>query len=339
MTNDLIERYIYAVVKKLPNNLKDDVSKELRSLIDDMLTERCKDVTPSDKDIKVVLTELGTPNELYEKYNPDTKKCLIGSPYYSTYKYVLKIVLICTGIGLVISTIIAGIIDICKDGSVVSEASGVINFQPWISLFVNLFTNLPIGLIMGFAFVTLLFAFFYHKGIKIDTTNNLDSLPPVPKKTQRISKTEPIISICFLTIFLIVFLIVPEILCVIVTNPHELVPIFNTEAVRSAWYILVLFSSAGVIREIIMLFEGQYNKKVMVSSIIANAASALFAVWWLLRDNIINEKFINSLTAVFDKDETFIINIFSNFQYFFLGVILFALILDTVTVIVKTLRK
>lgn len=66
MKNDLIERYIYAVTKRLPQKVQKDISDELRTLIDDMLAERCGELVPEEKDIRVVLTELGTPEELYE---------------------------------------------------------------------------------------------------------------------------------------------------------------------------------------------------------------------------------------------------------------------------------
>lgn len=68
MNHDLIERYIYAVTKRLPYKTREDVAQELRTLIDDMLKERCGEITPTQKDVKIVLTELGTPDELYEQY-------------------------------------------------------------------------------------------------------------------------------------------------------------------------------------------------------------------------------------------------------------------------------
>ena len=40
MKHDLIERYVYAATKRLPSKNREDVSMELRGLIDDMLTER-----------------------------------------------------------------------------------------------------------------------------------------------------------------------------------------------------------------------------------------------------------------------------------------------------------
>ena len=50
MNLDLIERYIYAATKRLPKKQREDVAQELRGLIDDMLNERCKEVTPTEKD-------------------------------------------------------------------------------------------------------------------------------------------------------------------------------------------------------------------------------------------------------------------------------------------------
>ena len=39
MHQDLIERYIYAVIKTLPTRMREDVERELHSLISDMLED------------------------------------------------------------------------------------------------------------------------------------------------------------------------------------------------------------------------------------------------------------------------------------------------------------
>ena len=83
--NDLIERYIYAVTKHMKTAMQKDVAKELETIIQDMLEERCEDVIPTEHDVKVILTELGTPAELASKYKGETQDCLIGQPYYSLY--------------------------------------------------------------------------------------------------------------------------------------------------------------------------------------------------------------------------------------------------------------
>lgn len=329
--NDLIERYIYAVTKRLPQKVQKDISDELRTLIDDMLVERCGELVPEEKDIRVVLTELGTPEELYEKYNPDNKKCLIGSPYYSTYKYVLKIVMICTIFGIILANIISGIFDFSKSNSIENVVSSTATF------IASLITNLIISVGVAFGFVTALFAFFYHKDIKIDTTSNLDSLPPVPKKNEKISKVDSIISIGISVIFLVVFLTAPQIFCIVMYN--EFIPIFNLETIRQTWYIIVMFSVVGIIRDVVRLIEGRYSKKVMIITIIANVSSALLAIWWLADDKIINPNISKSMTSLFDENGQFMSNIFSNFQQFFLTIIIFALMLDMLVTVFKCLKS
>ena len=107
--NDLIDRYIYADTKHMKSAMKKDVAAELETIIQDMLEERCGDVTPTERDIKVVLTELGTPAELSSKYKGETQDCLIGQPYYSLYVYVLKIVTACVSGGMLLAQIMAAL--------------------------------------------------------------------------------------------------------------------------------------------------------------------------------------------------------------------------------------
>ncbi len=335
MTNDLIERYIYAATKRLPKKIRSDVSDELRTIIDDMLTERCANTTPQEKDIRIVLTELGTPQELYEQYNPDSDKCLIGSPYYSTYKYVLKIVLICTCAGITLAMIISTLVNALNGAETSYASSSVILLRDF---FVNLFTSLPSAIVWAFAFVTILFAIFYHKNIKIDNTGNLDSLPSVPVKKEKISKVETIASIAITIAFLSVFLICPQVLCMITTKTNTFIPIFNLDTIHSTWYIIIMFGVLGIIRESVKLIEKRYNKKVMITSVITNVLSAVLAVIWLAGENILNSDFVNYTSELFaDSDK--ISAIFANFHLFFMGCILLALAIDTLDAVVKTLKS
>ena len=40
---ELKERYVYAVSRLLPHKMREDISAELDTLIEDMLEERCQD--------------------------------------------------------------------------------------------------------------------------------------------------------------------------------------------------------------------------------------------------------------------------------------------------------
>lgn len=321
MNSDMIERYIYAVTRRMPRKLSKDVAQELRGLIDDMLKERCGDVLPADQDVRVVLTELGTPNELYEKYTDDGKGCLIGQPYYTTYIQVLKIIMICTVFGMTLSTLILFLLE---------GERGMGWFGLWLG---NLFS----GVTFAFGAVTTLFAFFYHKGISLDTYTGLDNLSPVPVRKAQISKVECLLGIGISVVFIIVFLLAPQIFCAILQRDGvvDVIPIFNVETIRKTWYIIVVFGILGIIREIVKLIEGKYTGRVALTTMVADVLSAVCSIWWLTRSNLINSEFVTSIDILFEGDGIFIVNIFTHFQYFFLGVILFALILDLGTILVK----
>ena len=323
MNYDLIERYLYAATKGLSRKQRDDVAQELRALIDDMLTERCGETTPTEKDVRVVLTELGTPQELAAQYDEDAKKCLIGPPYYSTYKFVLKIVLIAAVVGITIANLMLQLIEP----------------QEWLAATTSWLAMVYNCLLAAFTIVTVLFTFFYHRGIRILESFNFDDLPPVPKKNQEISKWECIAGIVFCVIFVIVFLVVPQILGFTIDRNGLRITIFNVSALRETWYIILAFAGCGIIRESVRLLAGEYSKRMLIMIIITNAVSAILSIWWLTGFELIHPEFLANIATIFEGENAIVINLFSNFQLFFLLVMLFALILDSVEATIKTLRK
>lgn len=328
MNSDMIERYIYAVTRRMPRKLGEDVAKELRGLIDDMLKERCGEILPADKDVRVILTELGTPNELYEKYTDHGRGCLIGQPYYTIYVQVLKIVMLCTVFGMTLATLIVLILG----------GNGDEGWLPYVMLGVGQWLgNLFSGVFFAFGAVTALFAFFYHKGISLDHYAGLDNLPPVPVRKAQISKTECILGIGISVVFLIVFLWAPQILCIVIQRNGivDVIPVFNVETVRRTWYIIVVFGLLGISREIVKLIEGKYTGRVALTVAATDVLSAVCSVWWLTRRNLINSEFVSAIDVLFAEDGMFIAKFFTHFQYFFLGVILFALVLDLGTILAK----
>lgn len=322
MKNDLIERYIYAVTKKLPKKTREDVVKELETLIDDMLEERCKDVTPTEKDIKVVLTELGTPQELSAKYHPDSEKQLIGGTYYPAYKLVLTIVMISIAGGLLIAEGMAFVI-----GDII-----------WYEALFGWIGSTLVSLACGFAVVTILFAIFERKGVAVNIANNsIDSLPPVPQKNQVIKRVDPILGIIITVIFVIYFLAMPGFIA-ISFDGTDFGYLFNPEYVKSIWYIIVALAVVGIIKESFRLFEGKYTKKLAVGTLVCNIISAILTVAFLWNDKIINPEFGKFFLKIFDGDLDFISGLFTNFNMIFMGFILFALLLDIIVTAVKALR-
>lgn len=327
MKSDLIERYIYAVTRRLPGKTRRDVAKELQTLIADMLEERCGEMTPSEKDIRVVLTELGTPAELYEKYDNDSYQCLIGQPYYTTYKYVLKIVLLCVAFGMSVAGAVSYLMD--GDGLLWWEAV----FE-WLGMMWN-------ALLSAFAVLTAVFVFLERRKVSIDGMGTgLDNLPPVPVDKERISKGEAVFGIVLSIFFVTVFLACPQIFMAVGKkgDTTELIPIFNTEVIRSTWYLIVTFGVLGIVGEVIKLLDGKYTKRVVLTTVITDLLTGILSVLWLCRKDIINPQFAERIGELFEGEGDFIVTVFGNFQYFFLGVIVFALVLDSIVTVVKWLQ-
>lgn len=323
MTHDLIERYLYAVTKRLNPKMREDVAEELRGLIDDMLAERCGSSTPNEKDIRIVLTELGSPEELYQKYDTDSRKCLIGQPYYSTYKLVLKIVMLCAAFGL---TMAGGILWLLEP-------------LPWYEALGRWLSILWNGLLGAFALITALFAIFYRYGVKLGSPLNFDELPPVPKKRQEIPRGESIFGIAFSIVFLIAFLTVPQVFGIFYGESGQWIPLFQREAIQGSWLLVALFSLAGIVREIVKLLEKRYNTRVVIVTLISDGLSALFGILWLTGANLINPEFQEKMAALFQEDAQILGTVMMHFQYFFLGVMLFALVIDAITTIIKAYQK
>lgn len=323
MKNDLIERYIYAVTKRMNPKVREDVSMELRGLIDDMLQERCGDETPTEKDIRVVLTELGTPQELYAKYDDDKDKCLIGQPYYSTYKFVMKIALFGILGGLAVASLILQLLEP----------------QPILLALGEWFSMTCESLVSAFAVVTIVFAVMQRKGMKVGESFSLDELPAVPKKKQKLSVGECIFNLAFIMVFLVLFLAVPQVFCAFDTVSGTVIPVFATEVIRGSWYLLLVFGLLGVIRESVKLLERQFNKRVFLTVAATNVLSAGIAAWWLSGPDILNSAFLERLAALLTEEPKVFEMMFGHFNSFLLMVMLLALVLDTVEAAVKTFRK
>jgi hypothetical protein len=88
----LIERYVHAVTKHLPQSQRAEVGEELRASIEDMAADRVKGGKPKEADIEKVLVELGDPTVMAGNYT-GTKRYLIGPKWFDTYWGVLKQIL------------------------------------------------------------------------------------------------------------------------------------------------------------------------------------------------------------------------------------------------------
>ena len=106
---DLVERYVQEVAAALPRKLREDVSKELRSTLDETLEgrlERHPEEDPEDAAV-AVLKDFGPPGELASSYQPDARY-LVGPTLYPAFRTTIRICLFVL-VGLILLSLLTGL--------------------------------------------------------------------------------------------------------------------------------------------------------------------------------------------------------------------------------------
>jgi hypothetical protein len=141
----LLELYLDEIRQNLPPRNREDIIKEIRSTLMDMIEDRNPNpgTTPDDATVKAVLVEFGAPRKVARQYS--SRNYLIGPRMYPVYIQVLRIVLIVVAALNLLGVIISIISQTGFDGNAFEATLQVVG-----GLFSSLFT--------AFGIVTLSFA-------------------------------------------------------------------------------------------------------------------------------------------------------------------------------------
>lgn len=303
---EMIERYIYEVVKRVPQTAREEIRMELQALIEDMCGGK-------ENNVEEVLQKLGDPAEFAKHYR-DENNYLIGPEYYDNYIWVLKIAMIGIAISAVVSAVIQGIFG----------AGGMGTVGNIVEFFTNFFTELFMTAVNGtycvVGIVTIIFAIMEWKKVKLDIKPKKDwtvdelaanavsvkswtpsSLPPVPDKRAVISRGDSVVSIVFISIFAALLVFAPELFGAFRLdgdNVKIVTSIFNLAEWNTLAPIILFCLFVGMIDEIIRLATGYYCKAVMWSSIICNMIQVTGAVILLKFMPLLNPDFGEEIKAL-----------------------------------------
>ena len=277
-SKELIKRYIYAVTKHLPENKRQDVGQELQSLINEALAERSQGGQPTDADTKTVLMELGRPAELAAKYDPHAKDALIGQPHFSVYLRVLRIVLLAVTLGMTIASLLEGVVGF--EGNV-------------FEFFASVIGNIWQGLLGAFAWVTVIFAILYQKDVKLDfAAEDLDDLPAVPEKHQQIKLSDTIASFIFTILFLILFVVVPQVNLPLAWEGSGLISIFSPEVLIHLRWMFIAVAVATVLNLSIRFLTRRHSLPVFLATLLENILHMVVLFTWFGTPNALNPAFV-----------------------------------------------
>ena len=280
--NNMIERYIYDVARRLPEDIREDVKSELRSNIEDMLSEN-----PDDAEIERLLLDMGSPAKLAVKYNP-RPRYLISPEIFEDYFTVLKIVAVTLGVllaGLAIFKIIFGDIG---DQSIIATVMSIIT--SFISAALD-------GIIYAFFFVTIAFfcveAFARKKDV---STWSLKELPEIPANVKIVIKrgntiAEAVFSIFFTTLFLAGTLRQPPFIAWYEAGMPT-VPLFSQEVVQQFLPLYLILIALTLFLMFFKLVKGRWSAGIAAAQSVFSIFNTVISITFITRPNVFTQEFI-----------------------------------------------
>ncbi|MCL2316125.1 MAG: hypothetical protein FWC46_03430 [Actinomycetia bacterium] len=324
---DLVARYLYAVTRSLAPKTRPDVEQELDGLISDMVSERCGDATPTDADIRAVLTALGDPDEMAAKYSPDGQGALIAGSYFVIYKRVLRIVLPLAAGLVAVLTALSFVLDWVQDPSSVPLVRAAIGQVIAAAI------EAPM---VAFAVITLVFAGIERAKTSSRGRDFLAGLPAVPKAAERIKPHRPIVSMAFWVALTVVFLAVPQVIGGW-TEAAGWQPVFTTAVIRGRWLPIIAWAALVIVKDVVRLVDGAYTVRVAVVTVVANVLIGVCAAAVFLAEGIMNPGFVAHLDDFMTGSGGRVVWVGGeHLNLAVLAIVGFALAIETVVAIVKT---
>ena len=327
---NMIDRYVYAVIKGLPQKQREDIGKEIRTLVDDMLEEYKDDESSYDSKVQRVLLGLGDPELLADSYR-ESKRYLIGPQSFDNYILLLKLVFGAIFIGISIASVIDGIF---------SSQSDIIN------MIVDYIATMFYALLQGFAWVTVAFAIAEYNGVSLPDKSkknkvwSLSDLPLLPEKAASISRIESGFAILFSTIFTSIFYFAPQLFAAYIrtgTNHFNVISVFNIAILSKYKTLILVIFILGIIKEALKLITGRWNLKLSLSLTVLNISSLILTLIIFANSAIWNPHFISEVLR-YANVEAETLSQWINLSTGSVILFLFAYILEIVTGLYKGVK-
>ncbi len=323
---DLVERYIYAVVKHLPKKSRIEVTNELRANIEDMLPP-----SASTAAIKAVLTSLGKPEELAKAYHSD-HQYLIGPTYYHSFLATVKLVVIITMSVVAVGKIIAVTLS--------AESTPTLSFV--FGHFFDIYGTTVLSGFLSAAIVAVVFIIIekvvYYEakhGKAIPTTWDPGTLPAIPQ--QQIPKYEPIVSIVFTLIFSFLIFFTPN-FRFFYTTAEPIPALFNADRYNQYLPFMMLYIALYLAMNIMKLIKGTWNQQIAIVNTIQNLYFCILATMMLLDQSLVEADFMQYLADLLDISLRSVKDGFASARIITILVIFIIAIIDTVMGFVKAKR-
>lgn len=290
---NLVDRYLHVVAKHLPEETREDVSRELRANIEEMLTE---DAT--EEDVRSVLEKLGDPKKLAAEYR-QYRRYLIGPELYDSYLSVLKLVITILPVISGAIALLEGILGTSGEGELLEMSIGV---------FVNVLVAAIGGAFQACAWVTLVFAILERTGV------NEGQLPFVKKRwtpddlmtmeiesKRKISRGETAFSIACTVLFMTIFYFKPQIFGWYQRGDNgvtAVTPIFAIEHLQYYIPVLLIFTIAALIILVWKFISMEWNIPLAAVNTVYNMALCVLVYIMISDASLVNQAFLSNISRL-----------------------------------------
>lgn len=256
----LVDRYVHDVARRLPEQQRDDVARELTAEIEDMVESRAGGKRASKKIVYDVLVELGSPSLLADSYR-ERPRYIIGPEYYEPYVFLLKTIF------MVVLPLLAFVVWMTEAMTATHSA---------LSLLMKIIGVVFEASVHIFFWTTLSFIFVQKvaAGQRHDHGWKPEYLPDLPPE-QEITRGESFFAIAWSVFAVIATLFqVPTIYRLI--GPDN-VPQFFAPAMWPGWTMgLLAVAILGLIAEWVKLFVGGWTKLTVGLIVVVNTITVTF---------------------------------------------------------------
>jgi hypothetical protein len=265
MTN-LVDRYVYTALRRIPEQQRGDIDRELRASIEDAVEARISGGESPEAAVEGALTELGDPDRLADQYanRPDY---LIGPALYPSWRRLTKM-LLATVLPVVVAVVV--VIQLLDDpdvGKVIGAAIG---------------TALTVGVHMVF-WSTLVFYIVDRAGASsaLRTTWSLKDLPRYEANGMTVAQMAPVVA---WSAMLIAGLVLQQF-------TFTSVPLLDPANWTFWWPFLVVALTLRGAYAIWVWRLGVWNRTVTVVNAVVSLLTTVPLIWLLARDQFFNPDF------------------------------------------------
>lgn len=290
--NSLIERYVQDVARRLPEKDREEVKKELRANIYDMLKG-----DESDEAVKKVLYSLGSPASLAEKYRTKPRY-LISPAYYDQYVDVIKWVLPLVGVVVAVVGFAVGAFDAAKAGidNFALVASGI--FTKGLSMGVGAAFHALVWTTVGFVIAE-------RSGEKAKKVGEfgwkIEELPEVRSEKANIPLSEGVAGLILTVIFSVLGLLfcagaLPFVM-VFSDGGMTFYQIFSNSFLALCIPAILVSLVLGLIENLAKIRDRRWSVFVCVSVVIKSLASMAISLYLINRPHIFSAEFLDFLSG------------------------------------------